>query len=124
MDLAHLLEAVDTGQYIVDLEKGTIVSKRTKRQTFIFNHVWPPNPNQLGHWFTRLYYKGTVLCTSRARIIWMVGHRRAIPEGFEIHHDNEDSEDDSFDNLICIYNLDHKKLHRNGNGKSNGHVPF
>ena len=112
LTLNGLLEAVETGAYIVDLDKGTIVSRRTKKELFMHNRVYPPK--EPGHWFVRLYYKGHFICTSRARIIWMLGHRREVPEDFEIHHKDEDAESDGFENLICIYGPDHKKLHRNG----------
>jgi len=37
---------------------------------------------------------------------------RLIPQGFEIHHRDENPENNDFENLICVHQIDHNKLHR------------
>ena len=58
------------------------------------------------------------LCHDRLRrschvsqLVWMYHHECLIPEGFEIHHMDEDRMNNSFHNLICVSSLDHAKLH-------------
>lgn len=46
-----------------------------------------------------------------SHLIWMSNTGRTLPEGFEIHHINEDPTDDRWSNIIAIYSLDHPKLH-------------
>jgi hypothetical protein len=48
----------------------------------------------------------------KSHVIWIAGNRKPIPRGFEVHHDNENRRDDSFDNLFLLSTADHKKLHR------------
>ena len=48
------------------------------------------------------------------RLVWMYHAGRLIPDGFDIHHRDEDRENNRWDNLICIYGADHPKLHSKG----------
>lgn len=44
-------------------------------------------------------------------LVWMVNTGRVIPDGFEIHHLDENPENNSFPNLVAVHSLDHLKLH-------------
>ena len=51
-----------------------------------------------------------------SRVVWMVGNDRPLPEGgvgWEVHHRDENAINNAFDNLVLVWNNDHKKLHRN-----------
>ena len=47
----------------------------------------------------------------RNKLVWLSGARREVPDGFEIHHRDENRLNDEWSNLICIYGDDHRKLH-------------
>ena len=42
----------------------------------------------------------------------MAGTGEAIPKGFEVHHEDEETQSNAFDNLLCLHKLDHRKKHR------------
>jgi hypothetical protein len=46
-----------------------------------------------------------------SRLVWMSNTGVLIPPGFEIHHRNEDCSDNRWKNLLCVFSLDHMKLH-------------
>lgn len=56
----------------------------------------------------------------RSHAIWMYGTQTLIPKGWQIHHEDLDPENDSFDNLFCFHPKDHQKKHR----KTNEETPF
>ena len=47
-----------------------------------------------------------------SHLVWMVTTGQVIPEGWEIHHRDEDPENNWFENLLALHPLDHHKLHR------------
>lgn len=46
-----------------------------------------------------------------SHLIWMSETNCVLPDGFEIHHRDEDPMNNNFSNLICVHPLDHNKLH-------------
>jgi hypothetical protein len=52
----------------------------------------------------------------------MVGNDRLIPEGFEVHHQDKNPENDSFSNLFALSGVDHSKL--NGSQLIKDEIPF
>lgn len=46
-----------------------------------------------------------------SHLIWMWNTNSVFPDGFEIHHRDEDPTNNNFDNLIAVHPLDHGKLH-------------
>lgn len=61
--------------------------------------------------FIRLYSNGERHIALH-RVIWIVGTGSPIPEGWEIHHWDEDVMNTAFDNLLCLHPNDHRKFHR------------
>jgi len=55
-----------------------------------------------------------------SHLVWMDATRVLIPKDFEIHHRDENPLNNNFDNLICVHQLDHRKLH----GEIEEEVPF
>jgi hypothetical protein len=102
----EIIQLFDAGLYHCDLETGQIWSDRTDCEVFRFHGSKKSHQN-----FIRLYHNNKVRCYPVSRIIWIVGNRRAIPDGFEVHHRDLDNQNDAFDNLYAISNLDHHKLH-------------
>lgn len=41
----------------------------------------------------------------------MAGNLQTIPDGYEIHHRDDDRYNDAFDNLVLLTIEDHKKIH-------------
>ena len=61
----------------------------------------------------------------RAKLVYLAGSLRPIPEGFEIHHMDEDRFNDAYANLIALSKEDHLKLHRWLEGRAEVEdVPF
>lgn len=48
----------------------------------------------------------------RSRLVYMAATLRLIPDGYELHHVDEDRYNDSFHNLILLTAEDHLKLHQ------------
>jgi hypothetical protein len=101
-----ILELVKNGRYRVDLDEGIIYSGTTHKPLYIrdggrngtYPRVW-------------VWYKQSRRNVSVARMVWLAGSRRAVPEGFEIHHRDKDATHNWWDNLFCLFELDHRKLH-------------
>lgn len=47
-----------------------------------------------------------------SQLVWMTNAGRPIPDGFEIHHRDENPHNNDFENLVCVHPMDHSKLHR------------
>ena len=58
-----------------------------------------------------LWHEGKRRSCNVSHLVWMLCTGRVIPEGFEIHHADEDPLNNSFENLVCVHPLDHGKLH-------------
>lgn len=73
--------------------------------------------------FCRIYYKGARRAIAVSRLVWMVASGRTIPFGFEVHHYDENPENNAWSNLFCLSELDHRKLHNQSLVKEE-EVPF
>lgn len=45
-------------------------------------------------------------------LVWMAGTQSTKPNGWQIHHFDEDTSHNAFDNLICLHPTDHRKYHK------------
>lgn len=45
------------------------------------------------------------------KLVWMAATGTTIPDGWHVHHVNENRFDNRFANLMCVHTLDHAKLH-------------
>ena len=60
-----------------------------------------------------------------SQLVWMVNAGCPIPEGFEMHHRDENPHNNVFNNLLCIHKTDHPKLHEpEATGVENDEIPF
>lgn len=48
---------------------------------------------------------------SRNKLVWMYWHRRLVPEGYIVHHKDEDRFNDAINNLELKTDEDHKAYH-------------
>ena len=67
-----------------------------------------------------LCYGGQRVSVHVSHLIWMWHTDCVLPDGFQVHHRDEDPTNNSFDNLIAVHPLDHEKLHANAEEE----VPF
>lgn len=58
-----------------------------------------------------IWHKGKRKSINVSHLVWMYHTRTTLPPGFEIHHIDENPENNNFSNLICVHCLDHLKLH-------------
>jgi hypothetical protein len=110
-----ILDLIRSGKYRVSSDTGEVFGRfKDKPLT--------PYSKPCGHRFIRIYHAGkSKKITAVARVIWMACTGKTIPEGFEIHHLNNDNTDDSWKNLVCVHKEDHKKLHAHDKSEP---VPF
>lgn len=55
-----------------------------------------------------------------SHLIWMWNTNSVLPDGFEVHHRDEDCTNNDFNNLIAVHPIDHSKLHASADEE----VPF
>jgi hypothetical protein len=111
---AEVLELFRQGVYAVNLDDGTITNGGGKvLPTFLCGK------SKIN--CVRLYSGKARRGISVSRVVWMVGCDMVVPEGFQIHHDDEIQDNDAFENLFALSKPDHLKKHRT---KGYVHVPF
>lgn len=47
----------------------------------------------------------------RSKIVWMIKHRKLVPEGHELHHKNEDRLHDAASNIVDWTEEQHRNYH-------------
>jgi len=95
------------GSYTADIEEGIVYSNKTGQPLFTFM-----GSERSTAPYVRLYKNPAMRAIAVSRIIWIVATQRAIPEGFQIHHRDRDPENNCFENLLALSDLDHDKVHR------------
>lgn len=98
----QVLALLKSGRYRVDVADGAVYGRRGRVKPFLTE----------GRLFVRLYSGDHARVIALAKLVWMAGSGRKVPRGWEVHHRDEDRGNDSWDNLICLFKLDHRKLHR------------
>jgi len=58
-----------------------------------------------------------------SQVVWMWNTRCEIPKDFEIHHIDENFDNNAFSNLICVHMIDHQKFHQM-DGVGDEETPF
>lgn len=108
--LSHLdvLRLFDEGRYSLDPDTGIIYSRKGKE---LYTYVGDKTDVNDKRKWVRLYAAPGHRAMAVANVVWIVMTRCEIPAGCEIHHDNENEEDNRFSNLFCIHGKDHNRLH-------------
>lgn len=108
MTLAEVLGVLKSGRYRVDCESGVVYGPR--------GEVATTSPRgRGGYLFVHLYAviggvrKRKTIAVSR--LVWMAGTGERVPKGFEVHHEDEETQSNAFANLLCLHKLDHRKKH-------------
>ena len=100
-----ILELFENGSYWVDLNEGVVYSDQKKAPVYTYEG------NAEGHLFTRLYSQPKHRSLPVTHVVWMFGTREALPAKWEIHHRDLDVQNNSFNNLVAVHPIDHRKLH-------------
>lgn len=100
-----ILELFENGSYWVDLNEGVVYSQRIRAAVFVYEG------NAEGHLFTRLYSQPKHRSLPVSHVVWMFGTRESLPAKWEIHHRDKDVQNNSFNNLVAVHPIDHRKLH-------------
>ena len=60
------------------------------------------------------------------KLVWMAGADTTVPDGWEVHHEDEDHKNNVWGNLFCIHRRDHSKIHdwRRLEKESDDDIPF
>lgn len=58
-----------------------------------------------------LRFNGRKRRVVRSKLIWMNRHRRVVPAGCQLHHENENRFDDREDNVLCLTAEQHETVH-------------
>lgn len=58
-----------------------------------------------------LVHGGNRVSIHVSHLIWMWNTNTVLPDGFHVHHRDEDPTNNNFDNLIAVHPMDHDKLH-------------
>lgn len=103
MNKRDLLEFVKKGPYLIDIDEGIIYNSR--------GHELSTYANDDGHLFVRIYWNGKRKAIAVHRLVWMAATKSTIPEKFQVHHRDGDTENNSFTNLMCVHEMDHRKFH-------------
>ncbi len=109
-----ILDGIRAGVFGVDLKTGEVTA-RGRVLAFFSNRTDRRR-------FVRLHMNGRRRGIAVARLVWMAATLSLIPEGWEVHHNDEDSGNDAWENLLCLHALDHRKKH--GRAEADTDVPF
>ena len=93
--------------YVVGLHNGEVYRNRRGKLSPVFRFP----ANEEAHFYVRLYHHNKSKAMAIHRLVWMVGTGSCIPEGWEVHHRNKNTQDNWFTNLFCLHPVDHRKLH-------------
>ena len=58
-----------------------------------------------------LKYLGKRKSMHVSHLVWMWHTSATIPDGWEVHHRDEDPTNNNFENLLCLHPIDHAKMH-------------
>lgn len=105
----EFFELFKNGTYKADLDEGIVYGRDGKPIAIHYG-----GRQEGKRHFVRLYLEQRIRVIPVSHVIWMLGAGRSIPDGFEIHHKDLDPSHNWWDNLFCLCEPDHKKLHRVG----------
>lgn len=103
-----IIQLFKDGIYKVDLEEGVVYGKKGSPLKVKLSGRDESRP------WIRLYHNGLERELLLSHAVWLAGSGRDIPQGFEIHHKDMNAQHNWWDNLFCLCEPDHRKLHRVG----------
>lgn len=112
----EVLEALHAN-YIVDIEKGDVISKKTGKPLFRYyarRKGWKTaDESDVRSKYPRVYIKNKGKGSGRSvcKLIWMYSRDSVVPPGCDIHHWDVDHTNNNWQNLVCIHAKDHNLFH-------------
>lgn len=105
----RIIELIDEGLIEVDLDTAEVVVRGValKPQLIGGDRRQPEHKR----WTYGLRFDGQRRTIVRSKLVYLAGARIPIPQGFEIHHLDEDKNNDGWSNLIMVTMADHRKIH-------------
>lgn len=111
----QILEWLQDG--VFSIEDGEVYSKTGRK---LIQRINKRKRCEHGDPRVDLYYGGKRASINVSHLVWMWHTNALIPDGFEIHHRDEDPTNNDFSNLLAVHPMDHNKLHSDANEE----VPF
>lgn len=105
---------------VFQIECGSII----KNGRELAQRINKRNRSERGDPRVDLYHDKKRRSCNVSHLVWMQHTGRVLPDGFEIHHRDENPLNNCFSNLICVHSLDHEKLHYQSVTVSEDEVPF
>lgn len=99
-------EKITTGQTQILVVNGEMIPFRKKSNGYWYNNSW----------------KGTTVYLHRERIKLYLGFTDEQMEGYEVHHIDENPDNNDLDNLKLVTKQEHHDIHDKRNKKSKRHV--
>lgn len=104
---AELLEWLMDGTLSVNIQNAQVTFRgRILKPTFVGR-----DDRNGTRYRIEIRHSGRKRSIVRARLVYMAGNLQTIPNGYEIHHQDEDRYNDAFANLVLLTEEDHKKIH-------------
>ena len=102
-----------SGVFVVNPDKGDVIKIESKLGSNykLKARINRRNRSDIGDPRVDLYYEGKRKSCHVSNLVWMSRTGSIVPEGFEIHHIDEDPTNNNWNNLICVHSMDHVKLH-------------
>lgn len=108
-------EFIDEGRVAIVQEENRVFVDGIERKSFY---------SKRGYGFFRIVLDGKRRAFSISRCVWMLDERRLVPEGFEIHHDDDCPGNNLRSNLVCVWWRDHPRLHHKNAPAGEDDIPF
>lgn len=106
----RLLGLIESGDIVVGLDNPETISVfgRSNRAYLIGGGGKRNAPDSHKRWAFGFKIQGRRRTIVRAKLVYLAGSRRPIPNDFDIHHLDEDPYNDDYENLISLHKDDHK----------------
>lgn len=117
----EIIDLIIDGTIAVDLQAATVTCRgRLLKATIIGTE----GDNGTRYRF-EIRHKGRKRTIGRHKIVYIAATLKPIPEGYELHHIDEDRYNDAFHNLVLLTTEDHQKIHGKFNySKRKVETPF
>lgn len=125
ISLRAVLDRIEDGAYVIDPVTAEV---RTRRGRVIRGFL-SGKKNGPKYRFVRIHARHPdgrlgVKTIMVARLVWISVTRCEIPKCWQIHHRDRNSENDAWANLLCLHELDHKKVHAGDATPAEEEIPF
>ena len=103
---SDVLKLLRKKRYVVDLAAGIVLNRNSNPVAVVERES-----HSATYQFVELYDGEKRRKISVASLVWMAGTNHTVPRKFVVHHRDFDTLNNAFDNLYCLHDVDHRKLH-------------